>query len=203
MFKKFLNYYKWQIIFFILIFICGMFVLSKTTVTFPADLRIAYTSTHYLNSQTFNDNKSEIEMLLNEATNDDKKVATIKTFSSDNIDEVKNKLRQYVKSDVYDIYIASKQAFDAIEDKSVFIDVSRYESQIIKRDTMLEDSSGRAYAVPLEGNTIIELLGGTDTKGLYIAAAAEKGEEDEISAFRKNGINICGYIIENKDKYNY
>lgn len=198
---KLLKYYKWQIIFFILVIICGLFVLSKSTVKYPSDLRIAYTSTNYMNSQTFNDYKSEIEMLLNEATNDDKKIATIKTFSSENMNEVKNKLKEYVASDVYDIYIASKQAFEAIEDKSVFIDTSRYVSQIIKRDTMLEDSSGRAYAVPLEGNTLIETFGGTDTKGLYIAAAAEEGEN--ISAFRKNGANICGYIIENKDKYNY
>ena len=31
--------------------------------------------------------------------------------------------------------------------------------------------------------------------------AAEKG--DNTSTFRKNGSNICGYIIENKDKYTY
>ena len=178
-----------------------MFVLSKVTVKHPADLRIAYTSMSYMNSQTFNDCKSEIEMLLHESTNDDKKVASLKTFSSENIKEVTNKLKEYIASDVYDIYIAPKEAFEAIEDKSVFIDASRYESQIIKRDTMLEDSSGYAYAVPIEGNTIIETFGCTDTKGLYIAAAAEKGED--ISTFRKNGTNICGYIIENKDKYNY
>ena len=201
MFKQFLNYYKWQIIFFILIFVCGMFVWSKVTVKYPADLRIAYTSTYYMNSQTFNDWKSELEMLLNEATNDDKKVATLKTFSSENIREVKNKLKEYVASDVYDIYIAPKEAFEAIDDKSVFIDASRYVSQIIKRDTMLEDSSGRAYAVPIEGSSLLETFGCTDTKGLYIAAAAENGEN--ISSFRKNGTNICGYIIENKDKYNY
>lgn len=201
MFKNFLKFYKWQIIFFILIFICGMFVLSKTTVKYPADLRIAYASMNYMNSQTFNDYRSELEMLLNEATDDDKKVATIKTFSSENMSEVKTKLKEYIASDVYDIYIASKEAFEAIEDKSVFVDASRYESQIIKRDSMLEDSSGRAYAVPVEGNTLIETFGCTDSKGLYIAAAAEKG--DNTSTFRKNGSNICGYIIENKDKYTY
>lgn len=178
-----------------------MFVFSKTTVEYPPDLRIAYTSTNYMNSQTFDDYKSELEMLLNEATDDDKKTAKLETFSSENEKEVADKLKEYIKSDNYDIYIASEEAFKAIEDKSVFIDASRYVSQIIKRDTMLEDSSGRAYAVPLEGNTIIETFGGTDTTGLYIAAAAEKGEN--ISAFRKNGTNICGYIIENKDKYNY
>ena len=201
MFKKILQFYKWQIIFFILVFICGMFVLSKTTVKYPADLRIAYTSMNYMNSQTFNDYRSELEMLLNEATGDDKKIATIKTFSSENMSEVKTKLKEYIASDVYDIYIASKEAFEAIEDKSVFIDASRYESQIIKRDTMLEDSSGRAYAVPIEGNSLIETFGCTDSKGLYIAAAAEKSEN--TSTFRKNGSNICGYIIENKDKYTY
>lgn len=201
MFKEFLKYYKWQIIFFILIFICAAFVFSKTTEEYPADLRIAYTSTNYMNSQTFNDYRSELEMLLNEATNDDKKVATIETYSSKDLTEVTNKLKEYIKSDDYDIYIASQEAFEAVEDKSVFVDASRYVSQIIRRDTMLEDSSGRAYAVPLEGNTLIETFGGTDTTGLYIAAAAEEGEN--TSAFRKNGANICGYIIENKDKYNY
>ena len=154
-----------------------------------------------MNSATFNDYKSEIEMLLIEATDDDKLVAEIETYSDKSEDNILKKLKEYIASDNYDIYIADKEAFEAIEDKSVFIDTSIYLSQMVKEKDMLEDSDGRLYAVSLKENSLMEMLGTTDDEDLYIAVAADKGEN--ASNFRKNGSNICGYIIESKTKYVY
>ena len=194
-------YYKWHLVFFVLIVVCAAFVWQSIRTSYPPDLRIAYVSKNYMNRQTFNDCKSELEMLLLEATSDNKLVAEIETYSDENEDMLTEKLNEYIFSDNYDIYIADVEAFEAVEDKSVFIDTSIYLSQMVKSDYMLKDSDGRAYAVSIKDNSLIELFGASSTDGLYIAAAAEKGKI--ISNFRKNGSNICGYIIENKSKYNY
>lgn len=199
--KSFFSYYKWHLIFLLLVVICSLFVFNSISASYPPDLRIAYSSKNYMNSATFNDYKSEIEMLLIEATDDDKLVAEVETYSDENGDNILKKLKEYISSNKYDIYIADKEAFEAIEDKSVFTDTSVYLSQMVKEKDMLKDSDGRLYAVSLEENSLMELLGTTEDENLYIAVAAESDEN--TSAFRKNGSNICGYIIESKSKYIY
>ena len=64
----------------------------------------------------------------------------------------------------------------------------------------ISDSNGRIYAVSLEGNTYIEMLGLRDTTGLYIAAA--DFEDEKLSDYEKNGINIANFIVESRKNYN-
>ena len=79
--KSFFSFYKWHLIFLVLIIVCSLFVFNSISSSTPPDLRIAYSSKNYINTATFNDYKSEIEMLLREATGDDKLMAEVESFS--------------------------------------------------------------------------------------------------------------------------
>ena len=191
--------YTWMYIAFgLLVLVCLLFVGFKLLWKTEPDLRISYTNTEYMNTQTFNDTKGEVELLIRDANKDGKKKAGVEAYYNKDAQEVLKKLEQYIESDSYDIYISTKEAFEAIKDKSVFADSSRYYNLNTYGNEVLKDKNGRAYAVSLEDNTVAEYFGILSNENLFIAAAAENGE---ISAYRKNGMNISGYIIENKSKY--
>ncbi len=199
-FRNFLSYYKWHLIFALVVIICLSFMFGKFLFKEEPDLRIGYTSTEHMNTQTFSDSKSEIELLIRDANKDDEKLATIEAFADSDMSKVTTILEQYIKSNKYDIYIANKKAFTSIKDKSVFADSNRY---FISHNSMLntlEDEDGRIYAISLKDNSLVKYFGMSQNEDLYIAAAKDlKGEE---SIPRKNGMNISGYIIENRNKYN-
>lgn len=164
------------------------------------DLRIGYSATVHMNAQTFSDMKGEFELLIRDANGDEDKNASVETFASENIEDVINSLKSNIKSDRFDIYIADKEAFEAIEDKSVFADSKRYFIAENSRLDTLKDKDGRVFAVSLRDNSLAKACGISENENLYIAAAKDKGSVE--STHRKNGMNISGYIIENRNKYN-
>lgn len=163
---------------------------------------VSYAGTRYINTQSFMDSKAELELLLKDANGDGKKLAGIYARTGDlqrDIDEV---FAEMVDTGAYDIYIADKETFKNYKDKKAFASSSSYVTFGEKKYDTLKDSSGRIYAVSIEDNTLAERLGFVDTKGLYIAASAAD-KKGTVTDYKKNGRNITGYIIENKEKYNY
>ncbi len=193
------NFNLWPYIAFgLLVLVCFLFIGFKLIRKIEPDLRISYTSTEYMNTQTFNDTKGEIELLLRDANGDGNLRAGVEAYYSKRNAEVLKKLEEYIASDSYDIYISTKQAFESVKDKSVFADSSRYYNINTYGNDMLEDETGRVYAVSLKDNTLAEYIGILSNENLFIAAAKDS---DDTTLFRKNGMNISGYIIVNKNKY--
>ncbi len=199
-FSGFVSFYKWHIIFTLIVFICLSFMGGKFFSKVEGDLRIGYSATVHMNAQTFSDMKGEFELLIRDANGDEDKKASVETFASENIEDVINSLKSNIKSDKFDIYIADKEAFEAIEDKSVFADSKRYFIAENSRLDTLKDKDGRIFAVSLRDNSLAKACGISENENLYIAAAKDKGSGE--STHRKNGMNISGYIIENRNKYN-
>ncbi len=186
------------IAFGLLVLVCFLFIGFKLIWKTEPDLRISYASTEYMNTQTFNDTIGEVELLLRDANGDGNQKAGVEAYYSKDNAEVLKKLEQYIASDSYDIYISTKEAFEAVKDKSVFADSSRYYIIGTYGNDVLEDENGRVYAVSLKDNTLAEYFGILSNENLFIAAAVDSGE---TTTFRKNGMNISGYIIESKNKY--
>ena len=197
--RRFLAYYQWHLIFALLVIVCAVFVYTSVTRTVDSDLRVAYSCREYMNAQTFRDMKAEFELLIRDANGDGDKNADVTVFSDDDENKVIEKLKEYVVSDEYDIYISTADAFEAVEDKKCFADTEKYYIYS-DDDDVLKDESGRVYAVSLNNNTIAKTFGIPDNANLYIAAAVDEGE---ATTYRKNGSNITGYIIENKYKYKF
>lgn len=164
------------------------------------DLTVSYAGTKYINTQSFMDYKSEIELLLKDANGDGKKIAGVYARTGDLQRDIDDVFTQIVDSGAYDIYIADKETFENYENKEAFADTSSYITFGEKEYDTLEDSSGRTYAVSIGNNTLAKRLGFVDTEGLYIAASAAN-KKGEITQYKKNGRNITAYIIENKEKY--
>lgn len=200
--RRFIRYYKWHLIFLTLVLVCLLFVYNNMTTQISPDLMVSYAGTRYINTQSFMDSKAELELLLKDANGDGKKLAGIYARTGDlqrDIDEV---FAEMVDTGAYDIYIADKETFKNYKDKKAFASSSSYVTFGEKKYDTLKDSSGRIYAVSIEDNTLAERLGFVDTKGLYIAASAAD-KKGTVTDYKKNGRNITGYIIENKEKYNY
>lgn len=182
----------------LLVLVCFLFVGFKLIWKTEPDLRISYASTEYMNTQTFSDTIGEVEILLRDANGDGKRKAGVEAYYSKDNAEVLKKLEQYISSDSYDIYISTKEAFESVKDKSVFVDSGKYYVLGTYGNDVLEDENGRVYAVSLKDNTVAEYFGILSNENLFIAAAQDLGD---TTTFRKNGMNISGYIIENKSKY--
>ena len=195
--KRFIGYYKWHLLFLLLVIICVAFVLFNMTTTVSPDMTIAYADIRYIDTQMFNDNKHAWEHWLQDSNGDDKKVANLIAYNADlqrDIDELFVKL---VDEDTNDIYIMSKTTFENFEDKSVFFDVRSYAEINEERNDFLKDEDGKIYAVSLEDNKFAKDLGIIDTTDLYIAVCESK--EDEIPTERKNGRNIASTIINREN----
>ena len=199
--RRFIRYYQWHLIFSLLVLVCLLFVYNNMTAQVSPDLTIAYAGTRYINTQDFMDCKAEIELLLKDANGDEKKLAGIYARTGDLQRDINEVFAEIVDSGAYDIYIADKETFESYEDKTAFASSNTYVTFGEKEYSTIQDSSGRIYAVSIEDNTIAERMGFVNTKGLYIAASAANKKGD-ITDFKKNGRNITGYIIENKEKYN-
>lgn len=195
--KRFIGYYKWHLLFLLLVIICIAFVLFNMTTTVSPDMTIVYADTRYIDTQMFNDNKHTWEHWLQDSNGDDKKVANLIAYTADlqrDLDELFVKL---VDEDANDIYIMSKTTFENFEDKSVFFDVRSYAEINEERNDFLKDEDGKIYAVSLEDNKFAKELGIIDTTDLYIAVCESK--KDEIPTERKNGRNIASTIINREN----
>lgn len=199
--KIFFSYYKWHLIFILLVLVCIVFVLTSITTSYDADLYIGYVNLQrsgYMDTQKFNDNKGDIENLLKDSTGDDFKYAAIKAIPANKDKEAVRLLEEMIETESYHIYIAPMQTFLTHDNPGDFATLLDPKGNV---DT-LTDSDGRIYAVSLEGNTYIERLGFrgsaalSGSESLYIAAA-DFGNE-ELTDYEKNGINISNFIVENR-----
>ena len=166
------------------------------------DLTVSYAGTKYINTQSFMDAKAEIELLLKDANDDGKKLASVYSRTGDLQKDIDEVFAEMVDTGAYDIYIADKETFESYENKEAFADTSSYITFGEKKYDTLEDSSGRTYAVSIENNTLAKRLGFVNTEGLYIAAS-QADKKGKITDYKKNVRNITGYIIENKEKYKF
>ncbi len=196
--RGFIHYYKWHLIFLTLIIICCAFVFTNMTTITEPDVTIGFAGLNYVNVQTFNDKKTEIEKILADTNNDDKKMAQMASYTLDLQSDLDETLIEMMDSGDYDIYISNKDAFKNFEDKSKFVTVNEYivDAENEKYD-VIKDKSGRIYAISLLDNEYVEKLGIMDTKDLYIAVAApDSKDSDEVIASRKNGKNIALFIFK-------
>ena len=199
--KSFVSYYKWHIIITVIAAVSIFFIYRGVASKKEPDLSMVFVSRTYMNTQYFEDYKSEIELLLKDANHDSKRYAAIKAFSLKEDLGVAAKLVECISSGMYDAYIADKQAFEAVKDKSVFEDAASYIPEDEERDH-LEDEDGRLYAISLKDNSLAKRLGIIENENLYIAVGVNM-KDGERSDSMKNAMNISGYIIKNKNKYNY
>ena len=195
--RRFFRYYKWHIFFFILIAVCLSFVLFNMTISTTPDLIIGYVGDRYVNAQTFNDNKSTIELLLKDVNGDKKMTASLLPYTADLQSDIDTLLVEMLGTGSYDIYIASEKTFENCEDKSLFANAEEYISFGSSEIKTLKDKTGRIYAISIDGNEFVKKMGIIDSTDLYIAVALDK-DKKEMSDNRKNGRNITGYIIDNK-----
>ena len=193
-FRKFWQFYKWHILFLVLIAICVGFVLSNVTQKEEPDLSICYVGKNYINVQTFNDNKRTLELLLHDSNDDGKKSTVISAYPVDLESDLHEVFKKMVERDTEDIFIAEKTAFTKYEDKSVFATASEYVDLSKLNVDTLKDDDGRVYAVSLEGCPYLKRLGIFDDTDLYIAAA-NPADGGELTKKHKNGRNIAGYIL--------
>ncbi len=192
--KRFWKFYKWHILFLLLIAICVGFILANLTQTQEPDLSICYIGKNYINTQTFEDNKKEIEQVLFDANDDEKKVASISAYPVDTESDLHEVFEKIIEKDSNDIIISERTAFTKCKDKSVFVTASEYVALSKIPAETLKDENGRIYAVSLEDCEFLKKLGIFDATGLYIAAVGHEGT-GEIPTNRKNGRNIAGYIL--------
>lgn len=194
--RKFIDYYKWHLLFLLLVLICVGFMFLNITSTTEPDLVIGYIGINYVNVQTFNDNKGEIELLLRDSNDDGERLTSMYAYAVDLENDLHDTFAEMIDTDNYDIYITTKSALKKAEDKSVFVSASEYVNLSGKDIDTLKDKSGRVYAVSLEDNEYLKKMGIMNTTDLYIAVAqSENDKEGELPGNRKNGRNIAGYII--------
>lgn len=194
--RRFIDYYKWHLFFLLLIIVCLGFIFINMASKTEPDLVVGYLGINYVNVQTFNDNKSEIELLLRDANDDGEKISTIYAYAVDLESDLHDTFADMIDSDDYDIYITTKAALKKVKDKSVFVAADEYVTLTGKEIDTLKDKSGRTYAVSLEDNDYVKKMGILNTTDLYIAVAQSQDEKDgELPGNRKNGRNIAGYII--------
>ena len=197
--RVFVREYRWHLIFFLLIMVCVLFIFVSSVTKVENDMIVGYVGDKYVNTQSFNDNKAELELLLIDSNKDKKRHTELLSYTVDLQKDIDELFTQMVESESYHIYISSKKTFKNYKDKDCFADLSGYIGAGADTTDVLKDAKGRVYAISLEGNTLAERLGIVDTKELYIGAAFFNG--DSLTDQEKNGMNITGYIIENKQKY--
>lgn len=194
--RSFIGYYKWHLIFLLLIIVCFVFIFVNMTTTVKPDVTIGYIGINYVNVQTFNDNKYELELLLRDANDDKQRIAEMYAYAADLQSDLDELLIDMVDAESYDIVITTKDALNKFEDKKAFVNAREYVNLDNKNLDTIKDKSGRVYAVSLEDNDYVKKMGILNTEGLYIAVLdAENDKNGDIPMTRKNGRNISGYIL--------
>lgn len=193
--RDFVRYYKWHLVFFLIVAICVTYVVVKVTEDKSSDLIVGYFGTQYVNDQTFNDNLPMWKELLHDSNEDGERKATLIANIFDRQRDIDESMVDIVDADQYDLYISTKETFENFEDKSRFTDADEYLLNINDKTThVLKDSTGRAYAISLEGNDFATYMGINNSKGIYMAVSAPKKGE-ELTTNKKNARNIAQYII--------
>lgn len=195
--KEVLNYYKWHIFFFLLFAVCILtFTVTTCTKTEP-DLIINCVSPEYINVQSFNDRKSSLEALLHDADKDNKKNIQLVNFTYDTQSDLDEVLETIAIPADSDIIISNKETLEGFKEKGLFDSLDRIIGDIQDdKYKKLTDSSGRIYAVSLEGNDFIKDMGFFDPSKLYIAVLAEDKDNSELSGRKKNARNITLAIVK-------
>jgi len=198
--KAFLNYYKWHIFFLALFIVCILvFTVDSCRKSVP-DLKITCFSTGFINEQTFNDAKSDIEGLLHDADGDGHKRVHLTTYTYDEQSDLDLLFETFCVPKDSDIVIATKKTLENFKEKDMLVDATEYvhDAASGKLD-VLKDSNGRVYAISVEGNEYLKKRGFHFSEGLYIAVVAEDKEAKELSANKKNARNIAQYIVRESD----
>lgn len=193
--RDFIRYYKWHLIFFLIIAVCTTYVVVKVTEDESPDLVVGYFGMQYVNDQTFNDNLPMWKELLHDSNEDGEKKAVMHAYIYDRQKDIDDDFVDVVDSDQYDIYISTKETFEDFEDKTRFEDVDTYINTQGEKAPMLKDSKGRIYAISIEDNDYANYMGLNSSKDIYIAVAAPK-QGDELTTNKKNARNIAQYIID-------
>ena len=195
--KAFLNYYKWHIFFFMLFAVCVLtFTITSCRKSEP-DLVINCISPEYINVQNFNDRKSYLEALLQDADGDDKKIISLVNYTYDtqnNLDEVMELLGN---SNDSDIIITTSSTLAEFEDKSILVDMRNIISDAdLEKYETLKDDTGKVYAVSLSDNDYITDMGFFNTSDLYITVVDDEEDASKRSAKKKNARNITLAIVK-------
>ena len=195
--KAFLNYYKWHIFFFMLFAVCVLtFTITSCRKSEP-DLVINCISPEYFNVQDFNDRKSYLEALLQDADGDDKKTISLVNYTYDtqnNLDEVMELLGN---SNDSDIIITTSSTLAEFEDKSILVDMRNIISDAdLEKYETLKDDTGKVYAVSLSDNDYITDMGFFNTSDLYITVVDDEEDASKRSAKKKNARNITLAIVK-------
>lgn len=193
--RDFIRYYKWHLIFLLIVALCTIYVVVKVNEDKSADLIVGYFGIQYANDQTFNDNLPMWKELLHDSNEDGEKKAAMYTIIYDRQKDIDDDFIDVVDSDQYDLYISTKETFENFEDKTRFEDIETYIVTQGEKAPMLKDSSGRIYAISIEDNDYATYMGLNSSKDIYIAVAAPK-KGDELTTNKKNARNIAQYIIE-------
>lgn len=198
--RDFFNYYKWHLFFFVLFVFCvGALVLSSCQKSVP-DLKITCVSTEYINTQTFNDTKSDLEEFLHDADGDGEKKAILTSYTYDIQSDLDELFEALCTESDCDIIITTKETFERFENKDMFDTSTNYvkDTGTGKYD-VLTDESGRVYAVSIEGNEYLGYMGFLNTENLYLAVVTGEPNINELSANKKNARNIAQVIIKERD----
>ena len=191
-FKSFISYYKWHLIFILIILVCLIFMIQSCSSDTTPDLTIGYIATPFVNEDDFNNKKTQVEHLLQDANGDDKKSAVLIPYTIDKQDDINELFVEMIDSKGYHIYILPKEAFEAYKDKNAFAKFNQEYANV----EVLRDENNKIYAYSVEDNSFLENLGFTTTTNPFIAAA-DFGN-DELSVEEKNGINITSHIIKSR-----
>ena len=118
--RQFFDYYKWHLFFFGLFIVCISVITISSCSNSKPDLKINCISTAYVNVQTFNDTKADLEALLQDADGDKKKIAEMNSYTYDVQDDLNEILLLLCTPADSDIIITTKATFEEFEDKSLF-----------------------------------------------------------------------------------
>lgn len=195
--RAFLGYYKWHIFFFMLFAVCVLtFTITSCRKSVP-DLIINCISPEYINVQNFNDRKSYLEALLQDADGDKEKLIKLANYTYDtqnNLDEVMELMGNTNDSD---IIITTSATLSEFQDKSILVDIRSFISDIDSgKYITLKDDSGKIYAVSLADNDYIKDMGFFNTSDLYIAVVDDETDASKRSTQKKNARNIALAIIK-------
>ena len=124
--RRFIEYYKWHLMFAFLVVVCLVFAFSNMVAKVSPDMVIGYADIRFINVQTFNDTKAQIELLMRDANGDGKKEASMVAYNADLQSDIDEVFLQMLEEKAYDVLIASKETFENVEDKSVFADAEEY-----------------------------------------------------------------------------
>ena len=167
------------------------------------DLTLTYIGENYFSSDRFYDARRLIEDNIDDVNGDGKRIAEIAVISfGTNItgaQEQNNltRLTMSIGGGESRVYIMDKAYAARFADSEALADVAGLASG----GKVLTNESGKAYAVSVEGNPVLERLGLSDTEDVYIALRAVSEMDginfENIDAIDASARKAFEYIIKN------